>query len=498
MRIAWLLVVMSACGPAPEPIAPQVAPTLQLVRCVAAQPLPRTMVEGPGEVLGILGAAGLSGTSVLGQSAVPIGRPSVTVRPPLISGSLDAAVIDRIVKARLPQLRACYEKELPLAPRMVGTVGVGFTVGPDGKVRITRATSFGVTASVSACVVRVFQMLQFPTGQMVTATYPLSFTTSAPVEAAHGDASSGPRPVSPWTPFALDDDPPRASAPRVASATAGAVRLGLAAIASCFAGPAPVGSLRALLAVHGDGSVTGARAGGLGDAQVEACIAGRLAELRVATPAHDTVEIACDLSRGEARPWRVTPAAGYAVIDATSRAVRHGEAAVIASALDPKPLPAGQTFLVVAQPDTPGAMLELAFAWAEQGDATLVALRDGGNPPVFLGVAATAHQVGGVEVADAWPSLRVDSSTLTACLERSTRQAALGDADAVEAVVRRVAARCRTVRCGSSLQIAIAPDATARGLILITGAARRAGFDRVIFGRNSGCARSSHDRADPE
>ena len=64
----------------------------------------------------------------------------------------------------------------------------------------------------------------------------------------------------------------------------------------------------------------------------------------------------------------------------------------------PRPLPADQTFLVIASPDTPGAMLELALEWTEQGDATLIALRDGPRAsPLVVGVARTAHQIGGVE-----------------------------------------------------------------------------------------------------
>jgi hypothetical protein len=499
VRIASLLVVMSACGPAPGPLAPQGPPSLLLVRCVAAQPLPHTGVDG----LGALDADAFArplGVTGLVQRTAPPGMASVMGRPPMVSGTLDAGVVNRIVKARFPQLRACYAKELPLVPGMVGSVTVSFTVGPDGKVTVTRATSVGITAGVSACVVRVIQMLQFPTGQAVSVTYPFSFTTgSATADGVHGDASPpGPRPVMPWTPFALDDGPPPPSAPRVARATAGAVRLGLPAIASCFAAPALVGSLRAMLAVRGDGAIAGVRAGGLGDAGTEACVAARLGELRVATPVHDTVEIACDFSRGEARPWRVTPAAGYAVIEATGRAVRHGEATVTPSALDPAPLPAEQTFLVVAGPDTTGAMLELAFAWAEQGDATVVALRDGGTAPVYLGVAVTAHQVGGVEVAGAWPTLRVGGGTLTACVERSTREAPLGKPEAVDAVVRRVAARCRAVHCGSSLGVTIDPDATARELSQITGATRRAGFERVLFGSYPSCTAARHGHAAPE
>ena len=503
VRIASLLVVMSACAPAPGPLAPERAPDLLLVRCVAAQPLPRTAVDTPGGLVGALDGAAvarLPDAPGLAQPATPRRVANVTARLPTVSGSIDVSLVNRIVKARSPQLRACYEKELALAPAMTGGVTVMFAVGLDGKVTITRAISVGVTATVSACVVRVMQMLQFPAGHTVTVSYPLSFSTSnVASDIADADRSApAPRPVTPWTPFALEDDPTPRSAPGVARATAGAVRLGLATVASCLTEPAPIGSLRALFAVRGDGAITGVRAGGLGNAEVEACIARRLSELRVATPARDATEIACDFARGEARPWRVTPTAGYAVIEVTNQSARHGDATVMPRALDPTPLPADQTFLVLANPDTTGAMLELAFTWAEQGDATVVALRDGGKAPVFLGVAPTEHQIGGVELASAWPALRVGGGMLIACVERTRQRARLGDPEAVDAVVRWVAARCRTVRCAGSLNVAIDADTTARELIPITGATRRAGFDRVLFGSYPACAGAKPDKADPE
>src|SRR5262249_46376631 len=142
---------------------------------------------------------------------------------------------------------------------------------------------------------------------------------------------------TPWTPYAVFDEPPPRTAPRVARATEGAIRRGLPAIAACFSGPAPVGSLRAMLAVHA-GAVEFARAGGLGDA-AGAGVARQLVGLGVAARTDDAVEIACDFARGEARPWRIAPAAGYAVLEADRRAVRHGDSVVTPGMIAPRPLP---------------------------------------------------------------------------------------------------------------------------------------------------------------
>ncbi|HEY6176265.1 MAG TPA: hypothetical protein VIX73_17540, partial [Kofleriaceae bacterium] len=59
---------------------------------------------------------------------------------------------------------------------------------------------------------------------------------------------------------------------------------------------------------------------------------------------------------------------------------------------------------------------------------------------------------------------------------------------AVDGLARKVAARCRGVRCSASLGVAIDADATASQLLDVAGAARRAGFERVLLGSYSGCA----------
>jgi hypothetical protein len=344
-----------------------------------------------------------------------------------------------------------------------------------------------VTPAVSACVVRVVQTLSFPTGQMISVSYPFQFVVGRGVEPPRPVPAAGPRPDAPWTPFALGDEAAPATAPLVARATEAAIRARLVAIAGCFSGAAPVGSLRAMLSVRGDGSIEGARAGGLGDV-AEACVARRLADLRVELPVRDAAELACDFARGDARPWRVAPAAGYAVLEAGPRGVRHGDQLVTPGMVAPRPLPADQTFLVVASPETTGAMLELALEWTEQGDATLIALSDGAGSPLVVGVARTAHQIGGRESVTAWPALRLGRRTVTACVDRAAELAPLGDPVAVDALIRRVRSRCRALRCSASLGVTIDGDSTANQLLEVVGAVRRAGFQRVLLGSYSGCA----------
>ncbi len=485
VRIASLVAVVaaSACGSRARPVAPEAAPRLALVGCAPAPPLPRTAVD-PG-AQGVPGDSGPVGSR-------DGGTPSVIAGSPVVQGPLDPAVVERVVRGYLPELRACYGRELATDPAMTGSVTVTFTAGPDGKVTTTGVLGSGVSPAVSACVVRVVQTLPFPAGQMISVRYPFRFVTGgAPprsaVEAicAHGPCNAAIAARAPWTPYAIFDEPPPATAQQVARAAEGAIRRSLPALAACFSGSAPIGSLRAMLAVRA-GAIELARAGGLGDV-AEACVARQLVGLGVAARTDDAVEIACDLARGEARPWRVAPAAGYAVLEVDRRAVRHGDDAVTPGMTAPRPLPAGQTFLVVASPDTPGAMLELALEWAEQGDATLIALRDETGAPRLVGAARTAHQLGGREPATVRATLQLGRSTVTACVDRGALAAPLADPAAIDALVRRVADRCRAVGCAASLGVAIDGDATARQLVEITGAVRRAGFARVLLGSYTGC-----------
>jgi len=491
VRIASLVtaVAVSACGPAAGPVAPEVAPRLALVGCAPAAPLPRTAIDpgSPGVPVG-----GAPGASVTARRLDGGGGPSVIAGSPVVQGPLDRAVIERMVRGYLPELRGCYERELAADPAMTGAVTVTFTAGPDGRVTTTSVLGSGVTAAVSACVVRVVQTLSFPAGQMISVRYPFQFVTGGdPPRSAvetlcsRTSCSALLATRAPWTPYATLDEPPPRTAREVARAAEGAIRRGLPAIAGCFSGPAPVGSLRAMLAVRG-GAIEVARAGGLGDA-TEACVARQLIGLGVAARADNAVEIACDFARGEARPWRVAPAAGYAVLEAGRREVRHGDDVVTPGMIAPRPLPAGQTFLVVASPDTPGAMLELALEWAEQGDATLIALRDGIGAPRLVGAARTAHQLGGREPAAARAALQLGRGTVTACVDRGAQAASLADPAAIDALVRRVADRCRALGCTGSLGVAIDSDATARQLLEVTGAVRRAGFERVLLGSYTGC-----------
>ena len=143
-------------------------------------------------------------------------------------------------------------------------------------------------------------------------------------------------------------------------------------------------------------------------------------------------------------------------------------------------------------------MIELAIQWARHGDATLLAIKSDRGPPVLVGAARTDRQVGGTERAQVWPTLSLGRGKVTACIDEGKRgsKPALREAaiDAVDELVHRVAARCKAIRCGSSLGVVIEPDARLRDLDEVAAAARRAGFDRVLLGAEFGCAQTQRRR----
>jgi acetyl esterase/lipase len=93
-----------------------------------------------------------------------------------LGGDLNANVIRRIIRTKLPEILLCYERVLERLPDLSGTVVVVFDIEADGKA--VRARAEGVHEEVAACVAGVTQTLQFPPPKsegMVRVRYPFSF-----------------------------------------------------------------------------------------------------------------------------------------------------------------------------------------------------------------------------------------------------------------------------------------------------------------------------------
>jgi TonB family protein len=105
--------------------------------------------------------------------------PQVIVSETQVRGSLDKEIIRRVVRRHLPEVRFCYEQELPRAPTLAGRVAVNFTIAATGKVAaaVVQSSTLG-NARAESCVVSAVRRWEFPQpqgGGIVIATYPFNF-----------------------------------------------------------------------------------------------------------------------------------------------------------------------------------------------------------------------------------------------------------------------------------------------------------------------------------
>jgi hypothetical protein len=414
---------------------------------------------------------------------------TVSFGMPTTSGMMDAMVVRRTVQARISELQACFDRELQTNPNTMRiSMNWRFTVAQDGRVLFAEPTSQQLSSTASSCIQRTFRALQFPSRSSagsLTITLPVVFDSIQLAERP-SLVSSGEKVA--WTPYAIGAFAPE-RATNVARATAAMLRGRAEKLEACFT-PATAGSLRTLLGVQSDGTVAMIRAGGLGDDAVETCVEKALAGSKVVNPLGDATEIACDFARGDAQPWRVTPSASYGVIATTKKAMSFGKQSIVGGALEPAALPGNQTYLIVAEPDTPGAVLSNALAWASEGDASLVALHDGKRSPVYLGMG----RIGYDDAASSRPMMMLQRDKLLACIDKQVKTGTLDEAGKL---AQRLAARCKSMRCGT-LVVAVDDLALVKDLVEVTGAARRAGFDRVVISGRVRCTGGASPIDEPD
>lgn len=474
---AIALVLLAACSGGPGVEAPRARGVLRLVECSPAQPL---FIEVDGRVTSHRRLDG-AGMGWAGGTRNAAGRKatSLSFGMPSTAGMMDAMVVRNTVSTRMADLQKCYERELQLDPTVTRhQVAWRFSVALDGRVTSADPTSHQMSPPTIACISRVFRLLQFPprrTSVPITVTLPLTFD-SIPFSDRPAPVSGASEKVA-WTPFAVGAFAPE-RATTVARAAESALRGKAEKLEACF-GKDTSGSLRTLLGVQSDGNVAMIRAGGLGEDTVESCVEKELAGVKVVNPLGNATEIACDFARGDAQPWRVTPASGYGLITTTRKQMTFGKTSIAVGAVEPDALPTNTTYLIVAEPDTPGSVLANALAWASEGDASLVALRDGNRAPMYLGMGRIGHD----DAIATRPILMLGRNNVQACLGQQSRVGKISDAGQL---AQRLATRCKSTRCGS-IVIGLDDLALVKDLVEITGAARRAGFDRVLIGGRVAC-----------
>ena len=488
-----LLVLFAACGgedkarvePAGSGSAapPKETITVQLAGCSPALAAP----ADPRDRIAAIGTIGTIGGTGYGSPIRSSNAPRVVLSTPSVDGDLDAALVRRILRRHAAKFLYCFEKQAAVNPRLAGgIVETGFAIQSSGAVASPRAD--GVDPEVSKCVVNALATVAFPPprdGNQVQVT--------APIRIEYRPASTTPvAPVRPpartsheWTPFATE--PPLladADAKPVVEAVTASVRSRLAAVEHCFDGAR--GAVRAMIAIDPSGRIESTRAGGIGDSAIERCIATAISGFTVAPPPVQGVEVACDFTRGGDAPLRVSPDAGYTVLELTSREMRNRNNV---REIPPRGTPPSVTLLgtmtsalIVAEPDAPGHGLEHALWWAPAG-TTLVAVKASGGAPVLLGMGDSRAQRSPT-IDKRVVQLRTDHGRMRACIPGETldRSAPLLEPRTMDAVMVDVLAACKRAPCESTIVVGTSGEFVVKDLVATTSAARRAGLPSISIG----------------
>lgn len=136
-------------------------------------------------------AEGIGGLGTRGNGSINnyrggwVGEKPLTVKvergTPLVSGALDASVIDKVVGMNsFSVITYCYEKEYAKNPKLFGSVTVKFTIDKDGRVSNAETKSTTLNNKVvEDCVCARFLRLKFPVpkdGGTVVISYPITFS----------------------------------------------------------------------------------------------------------------------------------------------------------------------------------------------------------------------------------------------------------------------------------------------------------------------------------
>lgn len=106
--------------------------------------------------------------------------PKLRVGKPVVMGSLDKSIIERVIRRHRNQVRSCYERALQKDPALKGKIVVKLAIDGSGRVVSASATDASTLPSeaVRACLVQKVKTWRFPAGGdgMVVVTYPFVFS----------------------------------------------------------------------------------------------------------------------------------------------------------------------------------------------------------------------------------------------------------------------------------------------------------------------------------
>jgi TonB family protein len=98
-----------------------------------------------------------------------------------VSGALGAAIIQRIVRAHINELRGCYNQALVRDPELEGRVRTTFVIAPNGSVSSSVIAESELDARANACIAKAIRRWSFPAVEGMGTTvvnYPFVFAPS--------------------------------------------------------------------------------------------------------------------------------------------------------------------------------------------------------------------------------------------------------------------------------------------------------------------------------
>lgn len=471
-----VLVVVAACSrgdsersqplpaAAPPPPPAPAAPLTRVAGCALATHAPEIIEParlGHGSGYGVGGCGGHHHRLAY-ETPLSIG--------PAEGVGLDKAVVRRYFKRNLQKIRYCFEKRQLAEPRLAGTAKIDAELLPTGAV--AKANVTGIEAPVASCLADTVAGIEFPKPKQSDAHASISFTFGDPAIAAQQPATAVER-HEVWTPYAFGSLGAAPNGELAIGKTRAAVEAKLAALDACFG--QTTGSARAMLMFAG-GKVALARVGGLGDAKVESCLQAALAPL--AADGVDSVELACDLVRGEPAPWRVTNDPSWLELDVTktgshvagdTRPLESADAAYLDAQRQGKP-----GALVVADADAPGKSIARAAAWVNGLPIVLVAVADPPRAPRLLAVGHSDFTHSHEDLETTPRAISVWAAGAKVCANGKP-----------VADIPQLAQACQGASCGS-VTLAI-EDGDVPAIVSALDVANRAGLDRVVID-SEGCA----------
>lgn len=119
-------------------------------------------------------------TRPMAAEAGEASAPAVRVGQAMVQGSLDRAIIQRVVQRHRGPVRYCYERALAKNPALTGKVVLKWTIDAEGKVAAVAVSESTLNnAEMEQCLTRQVKRWQFPKpagGGVVVVNYPFNFS----------------------------------------------------------------------------------------------------------------------------------------------------------------------------------------------------------------------------------------------------------------------------------------------------------------------------------